>query len=278
VHLVRRGGKGTVDSEKDKNFAAGNFSNFIRVDEIRDLKKFLNLSAADGGRRAIIVDAADEMNPQAANALLKMLEEPPARATLLLVSHQPSSLLPTIRSRCRTLRLGSLSPDDMARALQASGAEITGNPAALSELSGGSVGGALRLSLIGGLATYAELVALVDTLPRMDRARALKLSEAVSQRGAEARLALLFDLIDLLLARLARTGATGTPPEIEAAPNEAQILARLSPGPQQGRVWADVAQAISSRARHGLAVNLDPAALVLDTLLKLAHHAPRHQT
>ncbi len=73
----------------------------ITVKNIRALKEELALSAPDGGRRAVIIDAADEMNTAAANALLKILEEPPARVTLLLVAHQPARLLPTIRSRCR---------------------------------------------------------------------------------------------------------------------------------------------------------------------------------
>ncbi|QFT59498.1 DNA polymerase III subunit tau [Sulfitobacter sp. THAF37] len=247
----------------------------IVVDDIRALNGFFQLSAADGGRRVVIVDNADEMNVNAANALLKMLEEPPERATLLLISHQPSGLLPTIRSRCRTLRLGTLSPDQMAAALSASDVAVEGDPAALAELSVGSVGGALRLSLMGGLQIYAELVALLSSMPRLDRARAIKLAEAAAQRGAEEKLTLLFSLIDLMLARLARTGATGAAPETEAAPNEAQALTRLAPTPQQGRVWANLAQEVSDRAQHGLAVNLDPAALVLDTLHRIAEHAPR---
>ena len=115
----------------------------IVVDDIRALNGFFQMSAADGGRRVVIIDDADVMNVNAANALLKMLEEPPARAILLLISHQPSGLLPTIRSRCRTLRLGRLDPDQMAAALAASGVAVDGDPAALAELSGGSVGGAL---------------------------------------------------------------------------------------------------------------------------------------
>ena len=86
----------------------------IRVDEVRKLKGFFSLSATDGGRRVVIVDAADEMNTAAANAVLKLLEEPPRGAVLLLVSHQPNRLLPTIRSRCRELRLAPLAPDDLA--------------------------------------------------------------------------------------------------------------------------------------------------------------------
>ena len=247
----------------------------IVVDDIRALNGFFQMSSADGGRRVVIIDDADEMNVNAANALLKMLEEPPERATLLLLSHQPSSLLPTIRSRCRTLRLNTLTPAQMAEALDASGVAVEGDPAALAALSGGSVGGALRLSLMGGLNIYAELVGLMSTLPRMDRARAIKLAEAAAQRGAEEKLALLFTLIDLMLSRLARTGATGAPPATEAAPGEAEVMKRLSPSAYQGRKWADLAQEISARAQHGLAVNLDPAALVLDTLLKMADCAPK---
>ncbi len=247
----------------------------IVVDDIRALNGFFQMSAADGGRRVVIVDDADEMNPNAANALLKMLEEPPARATILLISHRPSGLLPTIRSRCRTLRLGTLSPGEMAQAIAASGVDMADDPAALAALSGGSVGGALRLSLMGGVQIYAELAALMEGLPRMDRARAIKLAEAAATRGAEQKLALLFSLVDIMLARLARTGALGMPPETEAVRGEAGLLSRLSPTPAQGRTWAEAAQQISARAQHGLAVNLDPAALVLDTLLKMGRTAPR---
>ena len=80
----------------------------ITVDEVRALQSFYHLTAADGGRRVAIVDAADELTPSAANALLKVLEEPPSGAVLLLVSHRPAALLPTIRSRCRELRLAPL--------------------------------------------------------------------------------------------------------------------------------------------------------------------------
>ncbi len=273
---IASGGEGALKSvTRSINPDTKKMRKQIVVDDIRALNGFFQMSAADGGRRVVIIDDADEMNPNAANALLKMLEEPPARATLLLLSHQPSSLLPTIRSRCRTLRLNTLNPDQMAEALGNSGVDFQGDAGALAALSGGSVGGALRLSLLGGLQIYAELVALMDTLPRMDRARAIKLAEAAAQRGAEEKLQLLFTLINLLLSRLARTGATGSPPETQAAPHEAQLLARLSPSQHQARKWAVLAQEISARAQHGMAVNLDPAALVLDTLQKMGDCAPR---
>ena len=99
------------------NEKTGRLRDQIAVEDIRKLGRFFGLSATDGGHRVVIVDAADDMNVSAANALLKMLEEPPARTTLLLISHQPSRLLPTIRSRCRTLRLSELSPQNLAAAL-----------------------------------------------------------------------------------------------------------------------------------------------------------------
>ncbi|MEK6215624.1 MAG: DNA polymerase III subunit delta', partial [Boseongicola sp.] len=91
-------------------------------------------------------------------------------------------------------------------------------------------------------------------------------------RGAETRLDVLLTLIDLALARLARTGVTGHPP-LPATANEAEILQRLSPDAQRGRAWANIAQEISARTQHGRAVNLDPAALVLDTVFKIQHTA-----
>jgi DNA polymerase-3 subunit delta' len=128
----------------------------------------------------------------------------------------------------------------------------------------------VRLSLLDGLKTYGELLNLLSALPGFDRARALALAEAAAARGAEAKRDLLFELLDILLSRLARTGACGVPPAVEAGPKEAETLLRLAPSPAAGRLWAEVAQETGARARRGLSVNLDPAALVLDTLIKIS--------
>jgi DNA polymerase-3 subunit delta' len=237
----------------------------ITVAEARKLREFLALSAPDGGWRAVIVDAADEMNPSAANALLKLLEEPPAQVVLLLVCHQPAGLLPTIRSRCRPLRLAPLGPTDMAQALAQAGVEAS-DPAALAELAGGSVGAAVGLARLDGLALYARLIGLFATLPRLDRVQMLALADLAAARGGEETRALLFQLCDLFLARLAATGA-GRPPAAEAAPGEAALLARLAPGPGAARAWAEAQARLGARARGGLAVNLDPAALLIDMVL-----------
>jgi len=241
----------------------------ITVDEARKLKGFFQLSAADGGRRVVIVDPADELNPNAANAILKLLEEPPPLVTLLLLAHQPARLLPTIRSRCRVLRLAPLGPEDLSAALTQAGAEPD---AGLSVLAAGSVGTAIRLSLAGGAALYAEIVRLLETLPRLDRAAAGRLADSCGGRGAADRFALFLDLADLFLARLARAGIMGTP-ATEGAPGEAALLARLSPDDRAARHWAATQQELQGRARHGQAVNLDPAGLILDMLLRIEEAA-----
>ena len=253
----------------------GRLRSDIVVDDIRNLNAFFGLSATDGGRRVVIIDAADEMNVSAANALLKMLEEPPARTTLLLISHQPSRLLPTIRSRCRTLRLAPLEAEDMQAALAQAGVETPAGGEHLAALAAGSVGDALRLVNLKGLELYRDLAALADSMPRLDRMRAMALADSAVGPKAADRFELMLTLTDILLARLARTGATGQPPLPEAAPGESQVLRRLAPDPCKGRAWADLATRVTDRTRHGQAVNLDPAALVLDTVFKMQEIAAR---
>jgi len=265
LKLLRRG----WDAKKER------LKSVISVDDVRELKSFLALSAPDGGRRVVIVDTADEMNAAAANALLKMLEEPPADVTLLLISHQPSALLPTIRSRCQALRLHPLAPAEMATALAQTGAELSGNPEALATLSAGSVGAALRLLNLGGMETYQEMVELFSTLPGLNRPRLLKLAETAVGAKNEPRFSLILTLLDFFIARVARAGVAGVP-AAEAASGEAALLARLSPTPAAGRAWAEAQGTLGARARHGKAVNLDPAALILDMGFKIDELAAKH--
>ena len=250
---------------------AGKLRAEITVDAVRSLKHFFQMSSTDGGRRVVIVDAADEMNRNAANAILKELEEPPAGAVILLVAHQPSKLLPTIRSRCRELRCSALSPEDLSRALAQAGYS-TDHAASLAALAGGSAGDAIRLLGSGGLALYADLVAVFDGLPRINRQAALALADACSGRGAEARFGLTLDLIDLFLARSARAGLLGEP-TTQGAPGEARLLARIAPDARAAQAWAQLQQDLSERSRHGRAVNLDPAALILDMIFKIEETA-----
>jgi DNA polymerase-3 subunit delta' len=232
----------------------------IGVDEVRLLNGFFRLSAADGGWRVVIVDAADELTPAAANALLKVLEEPPDRAVLLLVSHQPTRLLPTIRSRCRALRCRPLEPDELARALDAVGVA----PDASVALAGGSVGTALRLARGGGLELWGDITGLLAATP-LDRRRAVALAESCAGRDAGARYELALELIRLALARLALHGAGGAVAPVGEA--EARAMERLAATPVQARLWAETATRLGYRADQARALHLDPAQVILDALL-----------
>lgn len=243
----------------------GKLKQDITVDASRALKGFFAMSAADGGRRVVIIDAADEMNPSAANAVLKVLEEPPKNTFLLLVCHQPARLLPTIRSRCRVLRLAELSPADLGDAMAAAVGEPSEieDMASIAALAGGSVGRALQMRAAGGFETYGQVLAVFASLPRFERSLAIRLAGSVSGRDAGQRLELVVSLTELLLYRLARTGATGVTPD-EAVPGESETLRRLSPDPAAARRWAGIAEGLGAEVRRGAAVNLDPGTLILD--------------
>jgi len=244
------------------------FQTRIVIDNVRRVRQFLGLSAADGGWRVIIVDPADEMNHNSANALLKFLEEPPARTIFLLVCHAPAGLLPTIRSRCRTLDLSPLGPADLSHALTGAGAQVPqGDAQALAELSAGSAGTALELIAGDGVALYARLAGLARGGDRIDRPAMMELAEFSAARGAAGRYAMVLSLIQTLIARLARAAASGASPA-PAAPNEQALFAALARHPAQAGPWADALARISATTRHAVAVNLDPAQCVIDTLLE----------
>jgi len=142
----------------------------IVVDDTREVANFLRLTPAEGGWRIVIVDSADDMNRNAANALLKILEEPPRRSLLLLVSHAPGRLLPTIRSRCRMLALKPLPEAEIVRLIghyrpdiaDAMRAPWRGSPP-------GSIGRALDLAASGGL-TLPRAAKLLNPLPELNAA------------------------------------------------------------------------------------------------------------
>ena len=232
--------------------------------------KLFQLSAADGGWRVGIIDSADELQmPQAANALLKLVEEPPPRSLLLLVCANPGRLLPTIRSRCRVLDLAPLAPEPLAQAVAQAGGTLDPVLAALAE---GAPGEALRLAALDGGALFQTLAALLAASPGLPRARLIALAKTMAGREAQPRFALAVQLTVLLLQRLARAGA-GQP--LPPLPGEAGVAARLAPTLAAARHWAELAAEIEAKGAHALAVNLDPAGTILDIWLGIDAAAAR---
>ena len=183
----------------------------IVVADVRALAPFVRLTSSEGGWRVVIVDSADEMNPNASNALLKILEEPPDNVLLLLISHSPSRLLPTIRSRCRGLAIQPLEEARVEGLLAAHRPDLaSGEAAALARLAEGSPGRALRLADAGGLALYGDMVGLLECGDGrgLDIAALHSLAERVSRPNARDAYGVLMELISQWLTRLVRFGAT----------------------------------------------------------------------
>jgi DNA polymerase-3 subunit delta' len=162
----------------------GKLRTVIRVDDARKVAAFLGATAGLGGWRVVIVDAVDDLNAESANALLKGLEEPPARTLFLLVSHAPGLVLPTIRSRCHRLLLRSLSPDALARALQeATGEAVDPEVIAAGE---GSVSRALSLSDGPAFRLRQQTLALLSGLPALDMRALHALADSLAMADAAA--------------------------------------------------------------------------------------------
>ena len=246
------------------------FRSTIRVDEIRQLKSFFSLSVSDGGSRVAIIDCAEDMNINAANALLKTLEEPPKDTVFLLISHNPQSLLPTIKSRCRELRLSSLTESDLKSALRQINLTIPENDSEIYSLLGsGSVGNSIRLLEHDGAKLYRNLLSLLNQLPNFNGFELEKFIGMVSGNKGRSRLELLVELLNFVIARISKAGITGQSSWDPMLEVEKEVFVKLCPNPITATKWAELAQTQSENLKHGLAVNLDPSSLILDTFFQI---------
>ena len=226
----------------------------ITVDETRETISFFGSTAAVDGWRVCIVDTVDELNPNAANALLKVLEEPPQQSLFLLVSHAPARALPTILSRCRKLMLRPLATKDVIRAA-AGATEIAADDPALAEAAEASEGSVSRaLTLMGGdaLKLHQRTAALLSTLPRVDPRELHALGEALGGSDRVA-LAAFIDSVDRWVSELLRK-------------DDANANANL---PRLARL-AEVWEKINRAARDTEAYNLERKPLVFSVFGLLA--------
>jgi DNA polymerase-3 subunit delta' len=208
----------------------------IGVDQVRGLSRLFATAPTFSSRRVVIVDAADDMERAGANALLKMLEEPPADALFLLVSHAPGRLLPTIRSRCRVLRFAALGDDDMTAAVRAALPEASG--AEIDELVAAGAGSPGRALNLAGLEVAALDRAMDGLVTRgdPDNSERSALARALSPKAAQPRYELFLDRVPGRIAAQARTLDGTALAQAIAAWEKARALAgsaqRLSLDPQ----------------------------------------------
>ena len=248
------------------NPKTGKLRSEIVVDDVRDAIAFLRLTPSEGGWRVVIVDGAEDLNRNAQNALLKVLEEPPARAVLLLACHAPGRLLPTIRSRCRRLDLRPLPAASIQRLIAARAADLPEADRALAAgLAEGSIGRALSILDAGGVELYRDLGALLLALPRLDASALHRQAERLGRSGGEDSYRLAVELLLGWLTRMIKLAAAGgEPPEFIAG--ERAAMGRLGRGVSLAR-WIDLAEAMRRQFTLVEVVNLDRRQVWISSLL-----------
>ncbi|CAK0746184.1 DNA polymerase III subunit delta' [Azospirillaceae bacterium] len=244
----------------------GRMKTEIAVDDVREINRFLHHSAAEGGWRVVVIDGVEQMNASGLNAILKVLEEPPARALLLLVTETPGGLLPTIRSRCRPLLLRPLDEAIVLELLRRYRPDMSSEDhITLARLSEGSIGRALNLANAGGVALYREIIALISAMPNADPSALSAFAEQMARKDDEETYETVVDLLEWWLARLARGAACNDSP-IEITPGEAALVERLRRKHGLER-WLEVwekARHLINRADYA---NLDRKQAVMSALL-----------
>ena len=207
------------------------------------------------------------MNRNAQNALLKVLEEPPARAVLLLVCHAPGRLLPTIRSRCRRLDLRPLSPTTIVRLIAARLPESPEADRALAAgLAEGSIGRALAILEAGGVELYRDLVALLLALPKLDAGALHRQADRLGRFGSEDSYRLAVELLLGWLTRMIKLAVAGEDAGSEFMKGERAAMARLGRAVSVAR-WIELAEEMRREFALVEAVNLDRRQVWISSLL-----------
>lgn len=200
----------------------------ILAEQAREIPEFMSMTPAEGDWRVVIVDSVDQLNEKAANAILKVLEEPPAQAILLLISHNPGSLLPTIRSRCAMLKLKPLGDADFSRTMETLAPELdNATLSALHMFSSGAPGMAVDYAGQGASELYTQFLSVLPTLPALD---SLKIHTFADQFGGvqtHAQFRLFTELALTLLSRVCKA-ASGVPVAAVSEEEQAAIAALVA--------------------------------------------------
>ncbi len=248
----------------------------IPVDEVRRALDLFALSAGEGGWRVCIVDSADDMNIAAANALLKILEEPPQKSIFLLISHSPGRLLPTIRSRCRKLTLSPLNDSDLENIMSSHFPDLGKDELRLAaSLAEGSAGNALALARGGGVEQFREMIALLMALPQPDLAALHALGDRLSRVNAGQDYDAMMQLLTRWLARMIRAGAANIIPQDRIAGEGALMRRLLDAAPLDQ--WTEVWENIHTLLRRADSVNLGRKQVILSIFSSLAAVAQRRK-
>ena len=245
----------------------------ILVEDTRAIAGFFRLTSAEEGWRVVIVDGAEEMNRNAANALLKILEEPPRRGLLLLVSHSPGRLLPTVRSRCRHFPLKTLPRPVVLRLLTEYRPELAGPEAeALAGLAEGSIGRAIELADAGGLALYRSMLNMLAQVPQVVIADLYAFADKLARPDAEEAYRANAELLSQFLARMVADAAGRRLGSGETIAEEGEVMQHLA-GRADPLRWADLRDRIDRDFADTDQLNLDRKQAILGAFFAIAELA-----
>lgn len=263
IQRILSGGHGGIRViERTVNEKTGKMRTEIPIDDVRGLTSFFQQTSAEGGWRIAIIDAVDELNTAASNALLKLLEEPPHKSILLLVAHAPGRLLPTIRSRCRTLALRPLSAGEVANVLSTRCPDLdTANLQGLAALSEGAPGRAIALQAQGGMVLYETLSGMMAALPDLTMTAVHGLADTLAAAKNDADYRLFVTLTTGWLERLVRFTASGVI-GAEVVPGETAAMQRLGTLAGVDR-WLALWEKVGQQFARADAVNLDRKQVIL---------------
>ena len=204
AHLIKAGSHPDFRLlERIENKTGTALQRNISIDQVRALGELFSVTPAMSDWRAVVIDAADDLDAPGANALLKMLEEPPAKCVFLLVSHVPGRLLPTIRSRCRTLEFQPLGDDVMTSVLVEQGIDTSKIPE-LVQRAGGSPGKALSYAALVLAPLHEQALAIMRVGDPANERRS-KLAQALALKAAADRYAAFLQIVPTMIADEART-------------------------------------------------------------------------
>ena len=255
--------------ERSINEKTGKLRTEIVVDDVRSIGNFFNLTAGEGGWRIVVIDCADEMNLNAANAVLKVLEEPPPRSLLLLVSHNPGKLLGTIRSRCRKLSLQPLERDFVYSLLQSWLLDFDKvSIETLATIADGSPGRALALASDGGVSIYQDMMSLLGTLPKLDVASLHAFSGRLGKPGSDDAFRTISELIRWWLARMILAKGRGEGSFTILTEPEKTFMDKIGNVVSLER-WFELWEKINRLLNKTDQINLDQKQVVLNIFLLL---------
>ncbi len=238
---------------REMNEKTRRFYTEIRAEDVRRVIGLFQRAAGAGGYRIAIVDSAEDLNRSSANALLKLIEEPPPLSLFLLVAHRPGLVLPTIRSRSRLIRLGGLRQEEIVAVVGTLGppwSELPPAQVAAAAAGGGSVHRALRRVGRGGNDVETGVTTLLDRLPALEWRAVHRLADQVAGRDGDAAFETAMAAVFDWLQSQVRAGAQGG-------------ARRLAP-------YAEVWEKVAASARETEALNLDRRPLILSIFSDLA--------